>query len=93
MQSFHEDIEWDRRTLERSQTNAVIVAKLFHTVAIFSSIFITLVTFISFFSNVYCVLLLSVSSLMSYKIVLRIESLVTLAALVRFVSGVSLMMY
>ena len=30
----------------------------------------------------------SVSSLMSYKITLRIESLVTLAALARFVSGV-----
>ena len=40
-----------------------------------------------------CVLLLSVSSLMSYKIVLRIESLVTLAALVRLVSGVILLVY
>ena len=33
--NFHEDI---RRTPKRSQTNAVIVAKLFHTAAIFSSI-------------------------------------------------------
>ena len=44
----YEDIRWDRRTPESSQTNAVIVAKLFHTIAIFSSIFITSVTFIRF---------------------------------------------
>ena len=40
------------------------------------------------YHNCYIEILPSVSSLMSYKITLRIESLATLVALVRFVSSV-----